>query len=295
MNDLLSHFDISVVPIKPISEKEYPISFSPAMVQAIQENRKTQTRRKTKPPCKKGDLLWVQENYRLLKGDKCCDDNEYWCKYDDDTEKLVTLSTVELTKLKGRKTPHDKKQPGRFMYRSCSRILLEVTDIYNERLQDISDEDAIAEGIEKENENEYRNYVETTYPLVYPSASFHSLWESIYGAKSWLDNPYVWVIKFERLETKTMNDLLSHLDICVVSIKPSEYDCLSSHLDKLDSHKGWEIKYYAPNGGVLALDITDKQGNYLCVASDHIDPDSLHDHFAYAKEAIDQISSAIII
>ncbi|MFM5957633.1 MAG: hypothetical protein ACKOQ2_10805, partial [Dolichospermum sp.] len=84
--------------------------------------------------------------------------------------------------------------------------LLEVTDVHSEQLQDISDEDAIAEGIEKENENEYRNYVKTTYPLVYPSASFHSLWESIYGAKSWLDNPYVWVIKFERLETKTMND-----------------------------------------------------------------------------------------
>ncbi|MFM6266030.1 MAG: hypothetical protein ACKPFA_05890 [Dolichospermum sp.] len=91
-----------------------------------------------------------------------------------------------------------------------------------------------------------------------------------------------------------MNDL-SHLDICVVSIKPDEYDCLSSHLDRLDSHKGWKIKYYAPNGGVLGLDITDGKGNYLCVASDHIDPDDLHDHLLYAKKAIDQISSAIII
>ncbi|MFM6603032.1 MAG: ASCH domain-containing protein, partial [Dolichospermum sp.] len=184
---LLSHFDISVVPIKPISEKEYPISFSPAMVQAIQENRKTQTRRIKKPPCKKGDLLWVQENYRLLKEDKCCDDNEYWCKYDDDTEKLVTLSTAELTKLKGRKTPHHKKQPGRFMYRSCSRILLEVTDVHSEQLQDISDEDAIAEGIEV---TSYKNYV----------TEFKNLWESIYGIDSWLNNPLVWVIQFERLE-----------------------------------------------------------------------------------------------
>ncbi|MFM6251238.1 MAG: hypothetical protein ACKPEQ_19175 [Dolichospermum sp.] len=92
-----------------------------------------------------------------------------------------------------------------------------------------------------------------------------------------------------------MNDLLSHLDICVVSIKPSEYDCLSSHLDKLDSHKGWKIKYYAPNGGVLGLDITDGKGNYFCVATDHIDPDDLRDHLLYAKKAIDQISISNVI
>jgi hypothetical protein len=179
--------------------KGKPISFSPAMVQAIQENRKTQTRRIAnnlgKPPYEKSDRLWVQENYRLSK-----DGDKYWCEYDDGAKKLVNLSTAELTKLRKRKTPHFKKQPGRFMYRSCSRILLEVTDVYSEQLQNISDEDAIAEGIEKISETQYRNYVETTYPLVYPFASFHSLWQSIYGAKSWLDNPFVWVIKFKQLE-----------------------------------------------------------------------------------------------
>ncbi|MFM6280834.1 MAG: hypothetical protein ACKN9K_20960 [Dolichospermum sp.] len=94
-----------------------------------------------------------------------------------------------------------------------------------------------------------------------------------------------------------MNDFSNLLgdDICAVSIKPDEYDFLHSHLNRLDSHKGWKIKYYAPNGGVLGLDITDGKGNYLCVASDHIDPDDLRDHLLYAKKAIDQISSAIII
>lgn len=89
------------------------------------------------------------------------------------------------------------------MYRSCSRILLEVTDVYNERLQDISEEDAIAEGIEVTEDNGmtfYRNYVRAELQLIYPCSSFQSLWESIYGADSWLDNPFVWVIKFERLE-----------------------------------------------------------------------------------------------
>ena len=182
--------------------KEYPKSFMPVMVQAIQDNKKTQTRRIVdnlrKPPCEKGDRLWVQENYRLLK-----DGDKYWCEYDDGTKKLVNLSTAELTKLRKRKTPHFKKQPGRFMYRSCSRILLEVTDVYNERLQDISEEDAIAEGIEVTEDNGmtfYRNYVRAELQLIYPCSSFQSLWESIYGADSWLDNPFVWVIKFERLE-----------------------------------------------------------------------------------------------
>ncbi|MFM6255124.1 MAG: hypothetical protein ACKPEQ_39355 [Dolichospermum sp.] len=90
-----------------------------------------------------------------------------------------------------------------------------------------------------------------------------------------------------------MNDL-SHLDACIVSIKDDDYNCLSSHLDRLDSYKGWEIKYYAPNGGVLALDISDG-GRYFSIASDHIDPNDLHDHLLYAKKAIDQISISNVI
>jgi hypothetical protein len=181
---------------------EYPKSFIPIMVQAILEDRKTNTRRiasSDKPPYQKGDRLWVQENYQLAKEKG----NTYWCHYDDGTKRLVTLTAAEAFKLKYRKTPYTKKQPGRFMYKSCSRLWLEVTDIFLERLQDISEEDAIAEGIEpveEDGEIRYRNYVETSYSLMYPSASFHSLWESIYGRKSWLDDPFVWVIKFKKLE-----------------------------------------------------------------------------------------------
>lgn len=182
--------------------KGKPISFSPAMVQAIQESTKTQTRRIAnnpgKPPYEKSNRLWVQENYRLLK-----DGDKYWCEYDDGTKKLVNLSTAELTKLRKRKTPHFKRQPGRFMYKSCTRLWLEVEEVLVERLQDISDEDAIAEGIEVIEDNGmtfYRNYVKAEFQLIYPCSSFQSLWESIHGSDSWLDNPFVWVIKFKRLE-----------------------------------------------------------------------------------------------
>lgn len=51
--------------------KEYPKSFMPVMVQAIQDNKKTQTRRIVdnlrKPPCEKGDRLWVQEKLSAIK------------------------------------------------------------------------------------------------------------------------------------------------------------------------------------------------------------------------------------
>jgi hypothetical protein len=75
----------------------------------------------------------------------------------------------------------------------------------------------------------------------------------------------------------------------MITIKSEDFSCLS-HLDGIDKHNGWTIKYYAPNGGILALGISDNQGNYFSVATDHIDPLNTDDHFVYAKKVIDQMS-----
>ena len=75
--------------------------------------------------------------------------------------------------------------------RWASRILLEITGVRVERLQDISDEDSLAEGI----------YPTATglYPGS-PRAEYQKLWESINGPGSWGSNPWVWVISFRRIE-----------------------------------------------------------------------------------------------
>lgn len=90
-----------------------------------------------------------------------------------------------------------RKKIGRFLPKWASRITLEVTSIRVERLQDISEEDAIAEG------------VDTTVPhldRVPAIAEYNRLWNSINGERpgcSWDDSPWLWVISFKKLEASS--------------------------------------------------------------------------------------------
>ncbi len=71
------------------------------------------------------------------------------------------------------------------MPRWASRITLEVTGVRVERLKDISEEDAMAEGWPRDS---------------FPRPWFVHLWESINGAGSWDANPWVWVVEFRRIK-----------------------------------------------------------------------------------------------
>lgn len=108
-------------------------------------------------------------------------------------------------------------RPSIHMPRWASRITLEITGVRVERLNDISHEDAEREGIHTEvwdqtvvaknyaAEDEIFQFWSESLPHyvnmneLYRS-SFQSLWQSIYGAESWLANPWVWVIDFKRIE-----------------------------------------------------------------------------------------------
>lgn len=87
--------------------------------------------------------------------------------------------------------PRSSWHPSIHMPRIASRITLEVTGVRVEQLQDISDEDVLAEGI----------YPTRTglYPGS-PRAEFRTLWQSINGTDSWEANPWVWVIEFKRIK-----------------------------------------------------------------------------------------------
>ena len=77
---------------------------------------------------------------------------------------------------------------GRFLPRWASRLTLKITDVRLERLQDISEADAMAEGA-------------PTLPTGQSARDWYrSAWEKLHGAGAWQQNPWVWVIEFERIE-----------------------------------------------------------------------------------------------
>ena len=100
------------------------------------------------------------------------------------------------------------KRPAIFMPRAASRITLEITEVRVERLQDISEADALVEGIaygptcDEEGRGGGYHWNRTHEDEdVYPTAvqAYRQLWMGINGADSWDANPWVWVVSFRRL------------------------------------------------------------------------------------------------
>ncbi|MBI0276892.1 hypothetical protein I6H07_14010 [Hafnia alvei] len=85
--------------------------------------------------------------------------------------------------------------PSIHMPRWASRILLEITNVHVERLNDISEEDARSEGITPKSLPAEK--------LVGGKLAFAELWASIYGYESWQSNPWVWVIEFKRVQEQS--------------------------------------------------------------------------------------------
>lgn len=128
-----------------------------------------------------GDTLWVKETFQ--SGDIAQNDppGAVYRATDPDWENVGGW----------------KWKPSIFMRRSQSRITLEVESVRVERLQDISEADAIAEGVDhttpfKWRKDEWQNKT----PNI---ARYAGLWELINGAGSWDRNPWVWVISFKRI------------------------------------------------------------------------------------------------
>ena len=201
--------------------KERSILFNGEMVRAILEGRKTQTRRVVKPqplwvydnkvPVKTedadpkgaikcpygqpGDRLWVRETFM---GPLIDEDGDYsngyhspeFCEYRADGG-----PAPEWVDMDGEN--HQGWKPSIHMPRWASRILLEITAVRVERLQEISDVDAEAEGAKFElaEVDSVRLGAEASH-----RSGFQNLWQSISGPDSWAANPWVWVVEFRRVE-----------------------------------------------------------------------------------------------
>ena len=90
------------------------------------------------------------------------------------------------------------------MQRWASRITLEVTNVRVERLQEISEADAIAEGCTQNHNGYYWGGPHGTCGLKQMATAkqaYQDLWESINGLGSWDENPWVWVVEFKHIAT----------------------------------------------------------------------------------------------
>ncbi len=101
---------------------------------------------------------------------------------------------------KGGITPTWWKRPAIFMPAAASRITMEMTGVSVERLQEISETDALAEGIVPAGDGHGFQLADTTHYSGNPIDSYFSLWEHINGAGSVETNPWVWCIEFKRME-----------------------------------------------------------------------------------------------
>lgn len=248
-----------------------PIPFSPPMIRALLDDRKTQTRRILKPQPPKnedfpgsffglgrkvadgvkwyslndydrlpkhptkwdldgsvgvardagfpmeydtryalGDRLWVRESYyqrghwEPVPTKRTRTGRQKW--------KFIPEGPVSFDRpAEFRKGRHHKdpatvawhKRLGRFMPRKLSRLTLTITDVRVERLQDISEADAIAEGIEITTDFPadarrplYKDYLAERTWLGNPVHSYHTLWNHLNGPGAWDANPWVVAISF---------------------------------------------------------------------------------------------------
>lgn len=145
-----------------------------------------------KHPYKKGDVIWVRETFTeaySIEGDFV----NYIYKAD---------GTI----------PVEKWKPSLFMPKQACRLFLEVTEVTVERLNDVSETDAVNEGVlfdvalpiaDFKTRTLYRDYTNKTAGCADARSSYMTLWQKINGKQSWNENPWVWVIKFKKIDKPT--------------------------------------------------------------------------------------------
>jgi len=196
-----------------------PILFSAPMVRALLAGTKTQTRRPLRSgtwwtpehgvirmapaglactgfalvPCpygKPGDRLWVRETFAKIDGQ-----TQPWIETDYRATYKHGARLGDALGIKKRWTP------AIHMPRAASRITLEVTSVRVDRLQDISEADACAEGVDLQPRLVgYSKASGCRWGPQDPRAAFCDLWEQINGRGSWEANPWVWVVEFRRIQ-----------------------------------------------------------------------------------------------
>lgn len=208
--------------------KERPILLNSAMVRAVLDGTKTQTRRVLKAP----ESVTAFKHFNGIRWDRMQGERRgdtINCPYGQPGDRIYVRETWQHSNFPN--GPLDKDclifyqadylddplgadlehsgdgirrmwKPSIHMPRWVSRITLEITGVRVERLNDISEADAVAEGVYRYPDGNYTNYLSNTGYALNAKSSFASLWESINGADLLGATPWVWVIEFKVIELK---------------------------------------------------------------------------------------------
>lgn len=214
--------------------KERPLLFTDVMVRALLAGTKTQTRRIVKFPVRKGrhgfytaeslahafsisepnghaaleilasccpygavgDRFWLREAYRTIKAFDHLKPSEILARHQNPP--LEYIADGDEKGNYSDRTVLGRSRHAPFMPRWASRLTLEIASIRVERLQDISEADALAEGVGPVQLLRLTNGQQM--PIENAKHLFERLWESIHGPDSWAQNPWVWAIEFRRIE-----------------------------------------------------------------------------------------------
>lgn len=200
--------------------KDRPILFSGPMVRALLAGTKTQTRRVVKPQpdrvCpvlhlprvldKTGTMFDVQKSPYGQPGDRLWV-RETWAvphRYDGHGPSNIPVHDVRVHYAASEERGGLLWRPSIHMPRWASRITLEINAVRVERLQDISEADAKAEGLYQDTAGRWTTYSasEQAREHLSPVEAYRDLWEQINGPGSWDANPWVWVVEFRRTENE---------------------------------------------------------------------------------------------
>jgi hypothetical protein len=189
--------------------KERPLLFKGEMVRAILEGRKTQTRRICKSEfgaevCQYSASGWAHKSKD--GGCTCCEIKGFWWGdalwvketflYRAQRRGVVYRADLDSVEAAGVGALYGGWKPSIFMPRALSRITLEIVSVSVERLGDISEEDAKAEGVTlRHKPDDYAKGEAHRF-------EFRELWDSINGKypSSFLKSPWVWRIEFRRVK-----------------------------------------------------------------------------------------------
>ena len=160
-----------------------------------------------KCPYPPGTRLYVKEAWAWLPSWNC-DNNMCNCEtvYKDELGCFNYRANYGTTRDDSFPPDTFKWKSSRFMPKAAARLFLEVKSVRPERLQEISHEDAIAEGVmqwicEEHKSGSYLDNAMRGAACAKPERAFALLWDSIYGKNyPWKNNDWVWVYEFMRTE-----------------------------------------------------------------------------------------------